>query len=330
MSETASLPFYCLGGIQLKKEYILAGFTIACWGTVATVSKLLVNSLDALFVLAWSFLAGAAFMCICSWKTGSLKKLKELSWPVAVRMILIGSLGVFFYNYFLLLGTDLLKAQDAFVLNDLWPAIIIIASCLILHEKMTFGRAAAVICSFGGILVVATNGRIADLNFDSPRGVAFCLAAAVCYGLYCTLNKRQSYDKSLALLFAFASGALAAFILLFLRGGAGEIFPGAGFSAGSAAGILWNGIICNALPFLTWAMALDMGNTAVVANLAYLTPIVSLFVTHFVLGEEITTYSVAGLLLILSGIAVQILTQKKETARQELKRYPAGQGFSQR
>lgn len=295
----------------MKKDYLLAGFTIMCWGTVATASKLLVSSMDALFVLAWSFLAGAVFMWICDWKTGSLKKLKEISGPVAVRMMLIGSLGVFFYNYFLLLGTDLLKAQDAFVLNDLWPAIIILASCVILHEKMTFGKAAAVICSFWGILVVATNGRITELSFDSPRGVLFCLAAAVCYGLYCTLNKRENYDKSLALLIAFASGAAAAFILLFLRGGLGEIFPKSAFSAGAAFGILWNGIICNALPFLTWAMALDMGNTAVIANLAYLTPIISLFVTHFVLGEEITVYSVVGLLFILTGIAVQILAQKK-------------------
>lgn len=35
-------------------------------------------------------------------------------------MILIGSLGVFFYNYFLLLGTARLKAQTAFVINELW------------------------------------------------------------------------------------------------------------------------------------------------------------------------------------------------------------------
>ena len=44
----------------------------------------------------------------------------------SIRMILIGSLGVFFYNYFLLLGTARLKAQTAFVINELWPALIIL------------------------------------------------------------------------------------------------------------------------------------------------------------------------------------------------------------
>jgi len=57
----------------------------------------------------------------------------------SIRMILIGSLGVFFYNYFLLLGTARLKAQTAFVINELWPALIILFSCWILKEKMNLG-----------------------------------------------------------------------------------------------------------------------------------------------------------------------------------------------
>ena len=62
----------------------------------------------------------------------------------SIRMILIGSLGVFFYNYFLLLGTARLKAQTAFVINELWPALIILFSCWILKEKMNLGNTAVI------------------------------------------------------------------------------------------------------------------------------------------------------------------------------------------
>ena len=109
----------------------------------------------------------------------------------SIRMILIGSLGVFFYNYFLLLGTARLKAQTAFVINVLWPALIILFSCWILKEKM------------------------------------------------------------------------------------------------------------------------NLGNTAVIANLAYLIPFVSLILTHFVLGEKITVFSVLGLVLIVTGIIIQMIVNKK-------------------
>ena len=63
-------------------------------------------------------------------------------------MVVIGSLGVFFYNYFLLLGTARLEAQTAFVINELWPALIILFSWWILGEKMNIGKAAAVVFSF--------------------------------------------------------------------------------------------------------------------------------------------------------------------------------------
>ncbi len=36
----------------MKKEYLYAGTSVLCFGTVATVSKLLMNQLDALYVLA--------------------------------------------------------------------------------------------------------------------------------------------------------------------------------------------------------------------------------------------------------------------------------------
>ncbi len=289
----------------MKKEYMYAGTSVFCFGTVATVSKLLMNQLDAVYVLAFSFLAATLFLGIYNWKKGYLRELRELSVKTLLRMVVIGSLGVFFYNYFLLLGTDLLEAQTAFVINELWPALIIIFSCWILGEKMNIGKAAAVIFSFLGILVVTTDGKLTDFSFGSPGGIMYALLAAVCYGLYCTLNKRETYDKNLSVMVSYGAGTVTAFAVIILRGKM-AVPTGA-----QAVGMLWNGIICNALPYLTWALALDIGNTAVIANLAYLTPFVSLLFTHFVLGEKITVFSVLGLLLIVLGIVIQMAANRK-------------------
>ena len=112
----------------MKKEYLYAGTSVLCFGTVATVSKLLMNQLDALYVLAFSFLFATLFLGVYNWKKGFLCEVKKLTARIWIRMIRIGSLGVFFYNYFLLLGTARLKAQTAFVINELWPALIILLS----------------------------------------------------------------------------------------------------------------------------------------------------------------------------------------------------------
>ena len=289
----------------MKKEYVYAGTSVLCFGTVATASKLLMNQLDAVYVLAFSFLAATLFLGICNWKKGYLQELRKLSGKTVIRMVVIGSLGVFFYNYFLLLGTDLLEAQTAFVINELWPALIIIFSCWILGEKMNLGKAAAVIFSFLGILVVTTDGKLTDFSFGSPKGILFALLAAICYGLYCTLNKREIYDKNLSVMISYGAGTILAFVLIIIQGKLS--LP----TGEQTAGMLWNGIICNALPYLTWALALDIGNTAVIANLAYLTPFVSLLCTHFVLGERVTIFSVLGLVLIVLGIVLQMLVNKE-------------------
>ena len=289
----------------MKKEYMYAGTSVICFGTVATVSKLLMNQLDAVYVLAFSFLAATLFLGVYNWKKGYLQELRMLSAKTLIRMILIGSLGVFFYNYFLLLGTDLLKAQTAFVINELWPALIIIFSCWILKEKMNLGKAAAVIFSFLGILVVTTDGKLTEFSLGSPKGIFFAFMAAVCYGFYCTLNKKETYDKNLSVMVSYGAGTVTAFILVIIQGKL--ILP----TGSQAAGMIWNGVICNALPYLTWALALDIGNTAVIANLAYLTPFVSLLITHFVLGEKITVFSVLGLVLIVAGIVIQMLVNQK-------------------
>ena len=73
---------------------------------------------------------------------------------------------------------------------------------------------------------------------------------------------------------------------------------------------LWPALI---ILFSCWILKekMNLENTAVIANLAYLTPFVSLILTHFVLGEKITVFSVLGLVLIVTGIIIQMIVNKK-------------------
>lgn len=64
--------------VLMKKEYLYAGTSVLCFGTVATVSKLLMNQLDALYVLAFSFLFATLFLGVYNWKKGFLCEVKNL------------------------------------------------------------------------------------------------------------------------------------------------------------------------------------------------------------------------------------------------------------
>ena len=291
--------------LHIEKQYKYVAVPIMFWGTLATLNKLLLKSLDAMFVLAVSSIVAFIFLFIFNLVTGKLRKLKTYSLSDIVRMVALGILGFFCYNLFYLLGIDVLSAQEAMILNYMWPAMIIIFSCIILKEIMTLKKIVATLMSIVGVIVVASEGDISKIASGNLKGIVFCLLAAVSYGLYSVLNKKEDFDKSIAIMIGYLSTAIIAFICIAITGTESTINLVIMF------GLLYNGIACNAISYLFWVLALDKGNTAIISNLAYLTPFISLIICAVILHENISWYSIIGLVMIVSGIFVQSVGKKK-------------------
>ena len=62
---------------------------------------------------------------------------------------------------------------------------------------------------------------------------------------------------------------------------------------------------------VTWALALKLGGTAKISNLAYATPFISLVWTFFILEEPIKPLSLIGLAVIIVGIFIQMKDKGK-------------------
>ena len=291
----------------MKRSLILVIAAVLMWGTLATAAKLLVGMMSNLCVSVYTCFFASVTLFLYNLITGNLKKLATLPASILWRMVLIGSLGIFLCNTVFYAGTKRLPAQEALVINELWPALTVIFSHFLLNEKLTIPKIIAILFSFAGIIIVVTNGSFDNLKSTDPAGILYCVAAAVFYALYTVLGKREGYDKGIAVFIAFLAGFITALILALLRGE--MIIP----NKRELAILIFNGTVSNALPFLCWAIAMDISNTAVLANMAYLTPVVSLFVTHYVLGEAITIYSVLGLVLVILGILFQMYLQREKT-----------------
>ena len=79
-------------------------------------------------------------------------------------------------------------------------------------------------------------------------------------------------------------------------------------------GILWFGIIVNAVGYLWWTMALQGArNSAMVANLAYFVPLLSLVVSAITLGEEMSSAAFLALVLIMGGILLQSVRRGRKS-----------------
>lgn len=293
----------------MKKTYFLAGTSIFFWSTVAVTTKLLLGSHNNFQVLCVSALFAAIFLFVTNVATGNIKKLKQYKAKDYVISALIGLPGTFFYYVFYYGGADRMLASQAFIVNYLWPIMSIVFACIILKEKMTLRKAIAVIISFMGVAIV-TGSDFTHLSKNVITGTLMCVSAAICYGIFTSLNQKFNYDKQLSMMINY--------IVTYILTGIINIAGGDAFvpEAAEILGFIWNGVFTMAIANTAWAIALESGKTAKISNLAYITPFVSLIWTSLILKEKLNINFVLGLIAIVLGIFIQMKSSPDKTIKQ--------------
>lgn len=284
----------------MKKPYLYAFVAIAIWSTTATVSKLLLHSFTTIQMLAVCSAVAAVFLFTVNLLGGKIAVLKTYRLRDYFITAVVGMLGTFFYNMFLVFGIDKLLASQAMIINYLWPMMAVVAGCILLKEKMTARKAIAVAMSFFGVVLVTSNGSLTGFAGSNLLGALFCVLAAVSYGLFVVLNKRLPYESSVSMMLYYAVSTIVAVICLLISGNLPVL------SGVQSLGLLWIGLGDYAIAYVSWALAMKAGQTAKIANLAYITPFLSLMVAHFFLGDPITVWSIGGLVVIVAGIFLQM------------------------
>lgn len=284
----------------MKKPYLYAFVAIAIWSTTATVSKLLLHSFTTIQILAVCSAMAAVFLFAVNLFSGKLRVLKTYRLRDYLITAGVGLLGTFFYNMFLVFGIGRLLASQAMIINYLWPMMAVVAGCVILKEKMTLRKGLAVAMSFLGVVIVTSNGSLLGFTGGNLLGALMCVLAAVSYGLFVVLNKRLPYESSVSMMLYYIVSTLVAVTCVLISGNLPAL------SGIQSLGLLWIGLGDYAIAYVSWALAMKAGQTAKIANLAYITPFLSLVVAHFALGDPITVWSVGGLLVIIAGIFLQM------------------------
>lgn len=289
----------------MKKQYIYAFFAILCWSSIATISKLLLGSLDSMQITFLSSCFAFLYLLAANIFKGNMKLFKSFKPLDYLKMSGIGILGIFIYHLFLYMGIDRMDASQAFIINYLWPIMAVVSACFLLGEKMTARKTVAILLSFAGVIIVTANGNLLSIGKDTLTGAAFCVIAAVSYGLFTALNKKVEYDKYFSMMiFYFAAMVVGLIYIIATKGSIRLDFV-------QTVGLAWMGIFTNAIAFTFWAIALKIGDTAKISNLAYITPFLSLVWTTLVLKEPFNINSLLGLGVIVLGIFIQLSDKKK-------------------
>lgn len=283
----------------MKKNYIYAVTTVLIWSTMAAVVKKMLFDIPNLEALSVSSFFAALFLLIVNSRTGIMKECKNYSAKDYGMMGGLGFLGLFMYSALYYYGLAQLSSQEACILNYLWPMMLVIFSCIILKEKLTFMKGIAMLCSFLGIVILSL-GNESSSTGNTALGMLCCVIAAACYGLFSVLNKKADYNQNISMMVMWLVVAVCSMVLGLMTE---SWIPIKGVQW---LGILWLGVVVDAVAYLLWALALKGSkDTARIANLAYLTPFLSLIVSAIFLEEKLKLRAFIALIFIIGGILLQ-------------------------
>jgi drug/metabolite transporter (DMT)-like permease len=282
----------------IDNPYILMAIILILWGTFAGVSKLSLKSIDGfqlqfyLFFIAFIEMTG---ICIYN---GKIKELKDLPKRDILRIAAF-AVPSYLYYIFYLLSLMMIPAVEASMLNYLYPIMIVIFAIPINKEKLNLNKILSLMIGFAGVIIILTNGSFRNIKISNIAGDFLAIGAAISWGIFSNLGKKNSVDTVISnyiyttVTFLLSTAALLLFSKLTLP------------NWKTLLGLVWLSTSNIVLSYYLWFKALKSAPSALIASISFLTPFISLFFIMILVGEKVTIMQITGLIIILSGTAIQ-------------------------
>lgn len=282
------------------KAYIYTGLTIAAWSTVSTAFKISLRTFSPaglLLIASVSSLLILALIMLINTKPRRIS-IKEVFTDL-YKSLLPGLLNPLLYYLVLLNAYNVLRAQEAQVLNYTWAIVLSVFSIIFLKQKFRIRDLIALTFSLIGVVIIATRGAVTELRFDNLTGSALALGSSIIWAAYWIINLKDSREPIKKLYFNFLIGSLF-LILYILIGRIPLLQTGAAISTMPLLAGIYVGCFEMGITFFLWFKALSLSdNTAKISNLIFVTPFISLIFIGLLLKESIAPATIIGLILIV-------------------------------
>lgn len=291
---------------QQSKAYLFGLSAVLAWSTVATAFKISLQHLSpAQLLLYASGFSLLSLLTILGWqhRLGELLPALCRHWR---RSLLLGAVNPFVYYLILFQAYALLPAQEAQALNYTWALTMTLLAVPVLGQRLRAQDAIAAVVCYGGVLTIATRGAPFALQFSNLPGVGFALLSTLLWAGYWLFNTRDEREPVIGLTLNFL---LSLPLTLLWCAVSGELHA---VAWQGIAGAAYVGMLEMGFTFVLWLSAMKLTqSTARIANLIFLSPMLSLFLINLLLGEPILPSTLAGLGLILGGLLLQKLPVRR-------------------
>jgi drug/metabolite transporter (DMT)-like permease len=280
-----------------NKAILYVSITILSWATVASAFKLALSSLtyyELLLIASGTALIAFAIMLTFRKRWFLLRSVSRRQW----RMFAIaGMLNPTLYYLVLFKSYELLPAQIAQPINYMWPVVLSVMLAVFARQRIPAVKFVGMAISLAGVAVISIGpGKLTGTNL-SALGIALGIGSAFVWATYWLINRMNTEtDPIVSLFLNFSFGTMGLLM----------IAPFMNIEISSLQGVLaavYSGLFEMTIPFICFGMALKKtNNPALINHLCYLSPFLSLFIIHVILGESIYPTTYTGLALIVGGL----------------------------
>ncbi len=282
--------------MQRLTGILLIIISAASFGTLAIFGRLLyADGLDIFTLLFLRFSFATVIMALILFLRGE-------AFPhgkVLLQLIGMGALGYAGQAFSFLSAIKYASAGLVALLLYLYPMFVFILSMIVLHEKATGLKIAA--------LVLALLGTALTVNPQGGQltGILLAILSAVIYSIYIIVgtNVMKHVSAIQSSLVIFASAAFVYGLLTTLNG---THFPSTHVGWLGIAGIV---LVATVIPVTTFLAGLERIGPTNASMLSTLEPVVTVLLAGFLFGERLETITILGGGLIL--VAVILLTRNE-------------------
>ncbi|HXF67304.1 MAG TPA: DMT family transporter [Burkholderiales bacterium] len=286
------------------RDWGLLAALVALWGSNFMFVKLGVATVPPATLVASRLAIGAVILVAVVRACGYTFPPLGRAWAPYAALALLGNCLPF---WFITWGQQTIDSALAGILMAIMPlATLVMAHLWVAGERMTRNRVAGFVLGFVGVVVLIGPAARSGLT-GSPLEVLAqlaVLAGALCYAgqsVFARLALRGEVMVASAAIIALAALASAPVALIVDR--PWTLAP----SAASVYAVIWIGIGPTAIATLAYLRLIGTAGPTFMSLVNYCVPVVALILGVALLGETPGPNAYAGLVLILSGIALSQL-----------------------
>lgn len=281
---------------QKRLGYICLVCTFIIWGSLYVVAKYALAVVPPVTVLLGRYSLSVILLFIIIKKKG-MKRVERQDWKY---FIIIGGVGYFTSIACQLIGTQLLNASMASLINALNPVFIALMAAVFLKERVSPQRMIGIAVSVAGVYIILGGGG-GNLN---PMGIVASVFSVTFWSLSSVMVRKVAgkYDPiQIALI------GMAIALCFNIPAAAVELsMQPCTLTMPAVLSLIYLAVVCTALAHTLWNKSLQLLKASTCSMLYPLQPLTSAVMGVLFLHEEITAGFVAGAVVISVGILIAV------------------------